>query len=959
MIAALALTLALWVDDPAPPRAPPARDVCYALTVRDLLNAQKNPDGVPSLTRLARLGFDRFGQQHLLLAFLRVKLERGEGALLDPQMETSARNQPLVNYVDVGASAIDDFLVCVRVAEGVRPRGELWLPVATKAGEPSLAGLRLERFAFEFPADSSPAPAERFAQAVQQDAARLALLGLPGKPCFDARARGLAAYDAELARVRNGGSGVDGAPPGDDDFTRTFELFSGGRALQENLQVDRMRGVTAAGAATVAVDSITGITIEAVDFAKKLEGVAAPRIEPLAAWVPADQIYVGFPSFTAMTRLLDEMQRRGDSLVQALEPRGEDARTRARLERQLCLSTSLAARLLGPAVVKSVAFTAADPYLREGTDVALLFECLATLPIEQRLALERAQAGTSIAGCVVDDFDHAGTRCSGLRSPDRRVSSYSATVGDVVLVANSRAALSRLIDAHAGALAVHAKSDEFRFFRTRYPLAPERDAALIVLSDAFLRRFCGPAWRIAESRRLRCAAVQSRLEGLRAAGATEDAQTLAQREQLACPGDPAATFSFVPGGARCSLHGGAGFMTPVAETPVTLATPAERDAYAAFRDRYQSYWRRYFDPIAIEIAPGEPLAVDMTVMPLIASSDYSEFRDFAYGGGELSEKSGDPHPDSIAHMILHVNPESRTIQELTGFLGSMPGMHLKGVPWLGDSVEFFVDDSPLLDELARADDPKAAFENHVAELPVALRVAVREPLSFALFLSALRALVESSLPGATTWETRQHGDLPYVVVRGNENAAEGLGDLAKIRICYGTVAGGCCFTLDEKVLQRALDRATARAKAAAPPAAPLPSSSPWLGGHVAMSIDVQRALAVVPPLMSGFGEPAEHDAALCFSNLPALDAWHARDAGVDPVEQHADLFGVALVCPAGGTYAWDAALGAVACSKHGHPLAPKRVDEPPRAIADLRRLAAGITFEEQGVRVRVQAERMK
>jgi hypothetical protein len=127
-----------------------------------------------------------------------------------------------------------------------------------------------------------------------------------------------------------------------------------------------------------------------------------------------------------------------------------------------------------------------------------------------------------------------------------------------------------------------------------------------------------------------------------------------------------------------------------------------------------------------------------------------------------------------------------------------------------------------------------------------------------------------------------------------------------------------------------------------------------------LSLDVQRTLEVLKPLASNLpADPAEQSTAICVGNLPALEAWHLRDPSVDPVEQHADLFGVALVCPDGGTYAWDPTIGAMTCSLHGHPLAPKRVDAPPQALSDLRRISAGLTFEEQGVRIRLQAERRK
>src|SRR5262249_40879335 len=220
---------------------------------------------------------------------------------------------------------------------------------------------------------------------------------------------------------------------------------------------------------------------------------------------------------------------------------------------------------------------------------------------------------------------------------------------------------------------------------------------------------------------------------------------------------------------------------------------------------------------------GDPLAIDVTVLPLIEGSGYKEFRQFAYGNGELGEHDGDPHADSLWHLIVHVNPESELVKEYSEFLASaLPNSPVRGLPWLGRSVELFLDDGPFLDTLKQARNPSSEIEKNLPKVPLALRLALRDPLSFALVLSAGRAFVENSMPGATIWENRTHGDLPYVVVRGKADAAAG-GDavsteLAQMKLCYATISGGFCITLDEELLKRAL-----APRPAPPPAAPSPT----------------------------------------------------------------------------------------------------------------------------------------
>jgi hypothetical protein len=120
------------------------------------------------------------------------------------------------------------------------------------------------------------------------------------------------------------------------------------------------------------------------------------------------------------------------------------------------------------------------------------------------------------------------------------------------------------------------------------------------------------------------------------------------------------------------------------------------------------------------------------------------------------------------------------------------------------------------------------------------------------------------------------------------------------------------------------------------------------------------AVARLPLVMRLFGpRDADRDEVACFANLPLLEELRRRDPATDPVQSAARLFGVRPVCPDGGNYIVDADLHALACTKHGHPTAPRRVEETPAALAGLARIAGGITFEKDGLRLRFEAQRTK
>ena len=72
--------------------------------------------------------------------------------------------------------------------------------------------------------------------------------------------------------------------------------------------------------------------------------------------------------------------------------------------------------------------------------------------------------------------------------------------------------LRRLVAVSRGDAAALAVQPEYVFFRSRYARGAADESALIVLSDATIRRWCGPRWRIADSRRTRAAAALSALQ---------------------------------------------------------------------------------------------------------------------------------------------------------------------------------------------------------------------------------------------------------------------------------------------------------------------------------------------------------------------------------------------------------------------------------------------------------------
>ena len=80
------------------------------------------------------------------------------------------------------------------------------------------------------------------------------------------------------------------------------------------------------------------------------------------------------------------------------------------------------------------------------------------------------------------------------------------------MVTNSTCQLQQLAAVRSGKAKSLAALPEYKFFRMRYPRGDAEESAFIFLSDATIRRWCGPRWRIADSRRTRARAVLAELQ---------------------------------------------------------------------------------------------------------------------------------------------------------------------------------------------------------------------------------------------------------------------------------------------------------------------------------------------------------------------------------------------------------------------------------------------------------------
>ena len=159
------------------------------------------------------------------------------------------------------------------------------------------------------------------------------------------------------------------------------------------------------------------------------------------------------------------------------------------------------------------------------------------------------------------------------------------------------------------------------------------------------------------------------------------------------------------------------------------------------------------------------MAADLTVMPLIASSEYREFISFV-GTAKLDAHAGDLHPEGLGHAIMALDIKSKLMETVSEWavteLKRPPDPGAAG--WIGGSIDIYLDDDPFWAELAKAKDQDKFMQQRGMQIPVGIHIPVTNAAKLALFLNSVRVYAEQSEPFRVTWENRKHNGLRYVRV---------------------------------------------------------------------------------------------------------------------------------------------------------------------------------------------------
>lgn len=710
------------------------------------------------------------------------------------------------------------------------------------------------------------------------------------------------------------------------DQNQLFSFFSGGQAIADNLALTRNLVVSDSAAESkknVQLSTIQGVKTKAIQWQPQPD----VTIDPLSLSVPYDQHILISPSLAHLDRLITLLESDGSPLAQSFTVRNPFRQLPTRYKKQMGLDFSLAKAAILP--VKSVALTGSDPFFPTGTDLAVILESDKPQILYQLLHAALTTKAKSHSAKYSNTLHSNNCKHAGYSTPDRAFSSHILCFGNTVVITNSLNQARRLLQVHSSKIPSLGDSDEYRFFRHRYPLT-DKKAGYIFLSDACIRRWCGPRLRIAASRRNRAIAALQHLTSkqLNAEELGEDYRSLL------------GTVVSADDVVHSTELGSLPFMLPIAELDISHVTQAEKDAYEQWREGYESGWQNVFDPIAVSFdLTDDACQLDLSVLPLSINSEYREFIEIV-GQGRLSLPSQLSHPESVMMFSCVLDKETDVFRKFAQQMTSMmPNLKVNPLAWMAGSVSIYADQSSFWKLLPHASNLSSIDTSFLRDLHCAIRLESESSIKLALFLTALKGLSNSAAPDSFLWQTKKHGKRSYVAVSSDDNDLD-------FTIYYATTPTALLISLNENMLKRAIDREISLSKK---------DIAKTSNTHLFLEGFASRFLAV--SALDGLSLEASRKQQ-SWRAIPILNQWKRNFPDADPLDFHRQHFGEDIFCPGGQGYRWNTAEMTMESVVYGHPASLDSL--PPKSkhlLTRLNYMTSSLVFEDGGLRLKLKLQK--
>jgi len=727
-------------------------------------------------------------------------------------------------------------------------------------------------------------------------------------------------------------------PGGEELETNLYQFASGSLAIQESLQREALSSRARVGELSRHISTLSPPNLKSLPYKELLEEKRTrekiePAVHELAKLVPEDQYFLHFNSMRSLFELLDFSTQWGDSLLRLFTVRAQDPQTQAKLEDQLCVRRDPLMQLFAAAVISEVALTGADPFVREGTDVTMIFR------LKQPELFRKAAAGwledvrKKRPDMEHQEFNYRGHKGVTHYTKDRVVSSFVVEHGDTIIYSTSPRAIRAIIDAATGAAPSLYDALDYRYVSTIMPPQKTADSGYLFVSEATIRRLIGPAAKISEKRRMQCfnnlvmlnnASLFFRLEyGRMPESLSELVQgRFVDADKIVCPHGGAYAFDAQSDTCTCSLHNRLKYLTPNCELSVLNISQEEAAEYERYKQRYQAFWQQTFDPIAMRITVGPRMKLESCVLPFANGSFYAELRSML-DKKPLPLGTGRIAPSAVV-SIAAVPGREKIAQTLIGIPGVAETLKanptLTDLKWLGDRMSLHYCDGEVLEidplQLRPTSVPfigKVPVETQAVvaarlaatKLPVYVTIDVENRESAARLLEQLSQqifLKKEDLAGIpTTLDAYRLPDYKGHAIYVFSAQVYAM----KIRLHAALVGDQLVAATKPEVLHQVID--AAEEKETRPPAP----------AHLLVRLN-RRGLGRLHDEFQLYW--AEKARIACEHNIGSIyNLYKLYNTPIDQIPRLSDAkYGVRYFCPDHGEYAYDAQRDRVVCSVHGN-----------------------------------------
>jgi hypothetical protein len=370
-------------------------------------------------------------------------------------------------------------------------------------------------------------------------------------------------------------------------------------------------------------------------------------------------------------------------------------------------------------------------------------------------------------------------------------------------------------------------------------------------------------------------------------------------------------------------------MTPIAELPFRLGSPAEWSGYQRWRDNYSRRWNQAFDPIGLQLhVTDSELRADLGVMP-VANSFLTQFATAIIGDAALSPIEQDNINEPLYFRMPLIDGFGKRVVSSLVTDGA-------SATWMGDWIAWSYDPSIQEDkDEPNLWPPDTDFSGLTFYLPVR-NVAAMERSIQEWFLDWFdQADEEKSVfefEGTTYYRT--------------------YGSLLQ-RDVFVAVGNPVIIAMSESSLQKALQQSRGKQN----PAADLigKSEEHWspvseLGKSAYFRLTQAGLKSAWHTLLRTDDPYGLRPAA--WKHLPILNHWRQLQPDSDPVTVHEERLGIHLRGPDGSGYRWNEAAQTMESIQFGHPGEyPDHAVHPPMTEM-IQSVEFGLTLEHGGLRAK-------